>query len=236
MSEPYQRKFRDTPAPPPPPPKPRRTRRRRHPLLRWLGRVTATLLAIYLAILLFPWASRNLFAIWMDGGRARVVSKTLSRELASSSRLETLTIDEQGVISSTLSVFFGDVQQVTIYYDYHASLGIDLSEVTVAAEGNEVVLYLPPLVLLSDSLTPTETVKWDVLRALSEKRRQKLMDDERQSRRAAALETAASEEGWQRTCEVLRNLCTEWVSGLDAGVSFRFMPKEGGEGPQLAAP
>ena len=66
MSEPYQRKFRDTPAPPPPPPKPRRTRRRRHPLLRWLGRVTATLLAIYLAILLFPWASRNLFAIKLE--------------------------------------------------------------------------------------------------------------------------------------------------------------------------
>ena len=233
MSEPYQRKFRDEP---PAPPKPRKPRRRRHSLLRWLGRVTATVAAIYLAILLFPWAARGLFGIWPDAGRARLVSETLSRELASSSRLETLTIDEQGVIGSTLSVFFGDVQRVTIYYDYHASLGIDLSEVTVTAEGNEVVLYLPPMLLLSDSLTPTETVKWDVLAGLSEKRRQKLMDDERQSRREAALETAASEEGWTRTCEVLRNLCTEWVSGLDADVSFRFAPKDEGDGPRLMAP
>ena len=97
----------------------------------WLAKVVGTAVVIVLVFVLAPYASR-LAQQWLPdlSGAAITESATLAREMRASARLETMTVDEQGVITSSTSAFLiGVVQSVAITYDYHASVGIDLSKV-----------------------------------------------------------------------------------------------------------
>ena len=69
------------------------------------------------------------------------------------------------------------MQTVKINYDYDASLGIDLSKVTASVTGNTITFSLPPIEVLSDSLTPTEVQVDQVLFDLKEDRRQALQEE-----------------------------------------------------------
>ena len=109
---------------------------------RWLAKVVGTAVVMVLVFVLAPYASR-LAQQWLPdlSGAAITESATLAREMRASARLETMTVDEQGVITSSISAFLiGVVQSVAITYDYHASVGIDLSKVQVAASGNTITM------------------------------------------------------------------------------------------------
>lgn len=64
---------------------------------RWFAKVLGSALCVVLIFVMLPYASR-LAAQWMPdlSGAALTQSATLAREIRSSARLETTTVDEQG--------------------------------------------------------------------------------------------------------------------------------------------
>ena len=192
-------------------------------LLRYLARVAGKALTIVLIVVLLPYASRWASSILPDlGGAALNTSILLSHQMQESARLETATVEDEGVLNaSTNAMFLGTVQNVTIQYMYRASLGIDLRKVVIKVEGSTVTLLLPEIEILSDSLTPVQTVKDDFWYPLTEERRQKLLQDELDKCRERCLtEYAASDEAWQSTVSALSDTVSAWVS--TGGVTIRY--------------
>lgn len=192
-------------------------------LLRYLARVAGTALTIVLIVVLLPYASRWASSILPDlGGAALNTSILLSHQMQESARLETATVEDEGVLNaSTSAMFLGTVQNVSIQYVYRASLGIDLRKVEIKVEGSTVTLLLPEIEILSDSLTPVQTVKDDFWYPLTEERRQKLLQDELDKCRERCLtEYATSDEAWQSTVSALSDTVSAWVS--TGGVTIRY--------------
>ena len=192
--------------------------RRRHPRklprpLRFLLRIVSTALIISLVLVFLPRLTRLAGRLWPDPARTERVSELLSHELKDSARLETLTVDDQGVLTATVqAALIGEVQRVTMDYDYHASVGVDLTKVRLSAEDGILTLYLPPFEILSDSLTPTHVDRQDFWYPLTEKRRAQLIEAEKASRADAILaEVGSSDDVWNRTVGTLSGLIRSWM-------------------------
>ena len=192
--------------------------RRRHPRklprpLRFLLRIVSTALIISLVLVFLPRLTRLVGRLWPDPARTERVSELLSHELKDSARLETLTVDDRGVLTATVqAALIGEVQRVTMDYDYHASVGVDLTKVRLSAEDGILTLYLPPFEILSDSLTPTHVDRQDFWYPLTEKRRAQLIEEEKASRADAILaEVGSSDDVWNRTVGTLSGLIRSWL-------------------------
>ena len=191
---------------------------RRHPRklprpLRFLLRIVSTALIISLVLVFLPRLTRLAGRLWPDPARTERVSELLSHELKDSARLETLTVDDRGVLTATVqAALIGEVQRVTMDYDYHASVGVDLTKVRLSAEDGVLTLYLPPFEILSDSLTPTHVDRQDFWYPLTEKRRAQLIEEEKASRADAILaEVGSSDDVWNRTVGTLSGLIRSWM-------------------------
>lgn len=196
---------------------------------RWFAKVLGSALCIVLVFVMLPYAGR-LAAQWMPdlSGAALVQSATLAREIRSSARLETTTVDEEGVLTSTTTAFLiGVVQSVAISYDYHASVGIDLSKVQLDVSDNTITFYLPAPEVLSDSLAPdyTRSTINDTWYTLTDERRQELLEKERLTRRAAVTEEQASANAaWENTVAVFENYIAQWIQLASNRFECRFEP------------
>ena len=206
------RHTRSTPAP--------RARRRLPRLLRFPVRILSTALVITLVLVFLPRLTRLVGRLWPDPARTERVSEILRHELSQSARLETLTVDDTGVLTATVqAALIGEVQRVTIEYDYHASVGVDLKKAALSAEDGVLVLTLPDFELLGDSLTPTSVDRQDFWYPLTEKRRDQLLSEERSKRAAAALEEARTSEKVRRdTLSSLEELISSWL-GPDSWIT-----------------
>ena len=193
---------------------PRRRHSRKLPRpLRFLLRIVSTALIISLVLVFLPRLTRLAGRLWPDPARTERVSELLSHELKDSARLETLTVDDRGVLTATVqAALIGEVQRVTMDYDYHASVGVDLTKVRLSAEDGILTLYLPPFEILSDSLTPTHVDRQDFWYPLTEKRRAQLIEEEKASRADAILaEVGFSDDVWNRTVGTLSGLIRSWM-------------------------
>ena len=178
------------------------------------GKWAARIAGLALALALLPYLNRFLRTIMPDlTGAAIQTSITLSEKLSGSARLETNQVDVEGVLSSTTdALLIGTVQRVQIAYDYHASVGIDLSKVRVSARGTTVTLELPEMEIISDSLTPTAVSREDFWYPLTDQRRQKLLDGERAAKAKEYLaKLNESDEAWQNTITALDTTVAEWM-------------------------
>lgn len=192
--------------------------------LRWIGRVVASVVTFLLIIILLPYASKLASAFLPDlSGAALNTSILLSHKMESSARLETNIIDDEGILNSTTdAIFIGQVQSVTIQYLYHASVGIDLSKVQMHVKGKTITLVIPPLEVLSDSITPQQVEKNDFWYPLTEERRQKLLDNELALCRERCLtEYASSEDAWNNTVAALDATIAGWI-GAGSSVTVRY--------------
>ena len=192
--------------------------------LKWLGRVIGTALCLVLVIVMLPYASRWAAQIIPDlTGAAMTTSATLSRKLAQSARLECIQADREGVLESTVdALLIGTVQSVQIAYDYHASIGIDLSKVEVRVEGSRITLALPEMEVISDSLTPTQIDRKDFWYPLTDERREKLLQDEREACCAAELEAAKTDEGWAYVTAALENTISGWIGAESPRLTIQY--------------
>lgn len=189
-----------------------------------LAKILASAATIVLVIIMLPYGGELAARYLPDlSHRAEVAAETLSRRFEESARLETMKIEEEGVLtSSTSALLIGKVQQVSITYRYELSLGIDLQQVTVQASGNQLTLFLPPMEVLADSLTPLTINRRDFWFPLTDKQRNRLLENERLSCRARCLEEqTASDEAWEQTCRMLDATVAQWLEGT-AGLTIRY--------------
>ena len=180
---------------------------------KWFAKMVGSALTMVLVIVMLPHISKLVSRLLPDGSQNAVtVSAVLSRNMASSSRLETARIDDEGVISSSVdALLIGEVQNVVIQYRYEASLGIDLTKVRMHLAGHTLTVELPPLEVLQDSLTPVNVERNDFWFPLSESRRQKLIEEEREKCRAYYLEeNNDSQTAFEHTVSAL----TAWTDQL----------------------
>ena len=188
-------------------------RRRLPGPVRFLIRMVSTAMILALTIAFLPYVTRWAGQLWPDPSRTERVSEILRHELKESARLETMTVDDDGVLTATVqAALIGEVQRVTIEYTYHASIGVDLEQVRVTAEGGTVALKLPAMEILSDSLTPTHIDRQDFWYPLTEKRRDQLLSEEREKRARAALADARNNpEIRKKMTEKLQRLIQSWI-------------------------
>ena len=181
--------------------------------VRFLIRMVSTAMILALTIAFLPCVTRWAGQLWPDPSRTERVSEILRHELKESARLETMTVDDDGVLTATVqAALIGEVQRVTIEYTYHASIGVDLEQVRVTAEGGTVALKLPAMEILSDSLTPTHIDRQDFWYPLTEKRRDQLLSEEREKRAQAALADARNNpEIRKKMTEKLQRLIQSWI-------------------------
>ena len=195
---------------------------------RWLARVAAGVVTVILVVVLLPYASRLAGLVLDRTGRAQTISRVLAQRFEESARLETLQVEEDGVISSSTSaLFIGTVQQVTIYYRYEASIGIDLREVGITWDDNALTLTLPPPEMLSDSLTPQSIERSDFWYPLTDRQRTALLEAERLACRERHLtEYAKSDESWAQTCRMLDATIAQWLGGT-TGLTITYERAQG---------
>ena len=201
-------------------------------ILRFPLRILSTALILALTVVMLPHLTRLAGRLWPDPARTERVSQILRHELSQSTRLETLTVDDQGVLTASVkAALIGEVQRVTIDYNYHASIGVDLENAEVSTEDSVITLILPPFEILSDSLTPTRIDRQDFWYPLTEKRRSALLEEERVKRAQAALEEVrSSEKVLRETADRLQRMVQSWI-GMDTWlitVQIRIPPAESG--------
>lgn len=191
---------------------------------KWLLRLVTSVLTICLVLVLFPYASKAVYALLPDmTGSAVNTSFTLFHEMHDSARLETSTVTDEGVVSATYdAAFIGDFSSITIKYTYTASLGIDLSKVQMSVRGNNVTLYLPGIEVLNDGIIEDEVARDDWLFAFSDSARMKLLQQERiRCREKAQSEYAASEEAWLSAVKAFESTFGSWMEKKGLNVTIK---------------
>ena len=198
-------------------------------MLRWLRRMTATTAAIVLSLALLPqvwsWLNDRLPEL---SGSTETISMVLSRHLEESSRLETSVVDDEGITTSRVdALIMGTVQTVTIRYRYQASIGIDLRRVSYSLEDGHLLMSLPPLEVLLDRITPISVDRKDFWYPLTERRRQKLLNDELLRCRTHYLEeNSETEAAWENTVSVMHATLGSWLGEWMEGLQIEFVKQE----------
>lgn len=194
-------------------------------LLRWLGRVIGSAVTIVLAVVLLPYASRLAARLLPDeSGAAIRVSAVLASKFEETARLETFTVEDEGVLNYDIqAALLGSVANISIQYTYEASFGIDLQKVQMRAEGNKLTLVLPEPEVLQDALRPTEVQRDDFwYPGFSDADYEKLLEDERLARREAHL-SDDREAMRQAAVSALDKTLSAWLNGLDSGISVDYV-------------
>jgi len=192
---------------------------------RWLAKALGTALALVLAVILLPYASRLAKLILPDlSDRAVTASVTLSQQMQHSARLETMLVNEEGVISSsTDALLIGTVQQVSVHYAYQASIGIDLRKVEIIPRGAQLTLVLPAFEVLTDSITPVTIDRDDFWYPLTDHQLQNLLEEERLRCRSAYLdEYALTDAAWEQACQALNATVAQWLGNIGSGLKILY--------------
>lgn len=197
---------------------------------RWLAKLVGTALVIILVIVFFPHISRIASDLLPDSSSFGVRSAAiLSQKLEQANRLETLQVEETGILDHDfLQIWEGNyMANVTVHYQYNASIGIDLSKVQMETSGNEITFTLPACELLADSLIPLETVE-DTFWAphFGEDDFQALLNSERDSRRAFYLSEEKAQERWDAAVKAFEQTVEGWLGAASDDLTFKYVPAE----------
>lgn len=196
---------------------------------RWLAKVLGSALTIILVIVLFPHVSKIAANLLPDeSGAAIKASAILSSKLENCARLETLKVEDVGVLNYDIqAALIGSVANINVSYNYDASFGIDLSKVTMVPSGNMITFTLPPAELLQDSLTPKEVYRNDYwFPGFSDEDYEKLLQEERLARREVYLNGEQKEKLWNATVAAFEQTISAWLQSVNASLSFNYIQAE----------
>ena len=202
----------------------RRRRPRRHPVLRWLLKIVSTALIISLTILFLPQLSRLLYRLLPDTtGSAASVSTLLRHRFEESARLETAQITDEGLLTTTQNaLFFGQVLNEELRYTYQASFGVDLRQAEVSVSGRAVIVTLPGVELLLDSLTPERVSRENFWNPLASQGFGDRVKAEQERCRARYLQDPAEMEKLRESAlKAMEKTVTEWLGPVE-GVSIQY--------------
>ena len=196
---------------------------------RWLARIVGSALTIVLVIVLFPYLSKLAARFLPDeSGAAIKTSAVLAAKLENSARLETFRVEEEGVLNYDIqAVLLGSVANINAKYLYEASFGIDLSKVSLQVASNEITFLLPPIELIQDSLTPQEVYRDDFwYPGFSDADFEKLLSDERISRRETYLSGEYQTQLWDATVAAFEQTIAAWLTEMNSSVEFKYQQAE----------
>lgn len=197
-------------------------------ILRWIGSVIGGALTLVMVVVLLPYASTLAAKIMPDEGRSAIkVSAVLASHFAEAARLETFTVEADGVLNEEFKAsFVGTVGSINLRYTYQGSFGIDLKKVVFRVTGNQITLVLPEAEVLQDSLRPTEVHRDDFwVPGFTDADYEQLIEDERIARREAVL--AENEEAiWQATVSALESTFSEWLKGIVSNAKIEYVKAE----------
>ena len=131
--------------------------------LRWLVKVVTSAVTLVLVFVMLPHAVKLAAKLMPDeSGAAIKASAVIAAKLENSARLETIRVEEEGVLDySVKPAFLPTVAEITAKYRYEASFGVDLNKVAIRLTGNHLTFLLPECELIQDSITPTEIYRDD---------------------------------------------------------------------------
>lgn len=190
---------------------------------RWLVKVLTSAVTLVLVFVMLPYAVKLAARLMPDeSGAAIKASAIIASKLESSARLETLRVEEEGVLDySVKPAFLPTVAEITAKYKYEASFGVDLSKVTIDITGNHLTFTLPPFELIQDSITPTEIYRDDYWYPwIKDEKYEKLFEDERIARREDYLSGARSAELWQATTAAFEKTIIAWMQEMNTQFTF----------------
>lgn len=197
--------------------------------LRWLGRIIGSALTIVLVIVLFPHISRIVEKLMPnESGAAIKASAILAEKLENSSRLETLTVEADGVLSYDVrAAFLGSVANINASYQYNASFGIDLKKVSLKVQGNQITFMLPHPELIQDRLTPVAVHRDDFwYPGLSDNDYEQIMEEELSLCRERYLNGEHAETLWQATVAAFEQTISPWLNYVNSNLTFEYKQAE----------
>lgn len=192
-------------------------------ILRWFAKIIGSAITLVLVFVMLPYAVKFAAKLMPDeSGAAIKASAVIAAKLESSARLETLRVEEEGVLDySVKPAFLPTVAEITAKYKYEASFGVDLSKVTIRITGNHLTFTLPPCELIQDSITPTEIYRDDYWYPwIKDEKYEKLFEDERIARRGIYLSGDKQTTLWDATVEAFEKTIAPWMQELNGQLTF----------------
>lgn len=194
-------------------------------LLRWLARIIGSALTVILIIVLFPYISRLAAKLLPDeSGAAIKTSAILASRLQDTARLETLLVEEDGVLNYDIqAALLGSVANINIQYRYEASFGLDLTKVDIQRSGSVLTLLLPQPELIMDGLRPNEVIRDDFwYPGFSDADYEKLLEAERQSRRAVYLTGEKKKHLLEASVNAFDQTIKAWLEEVSPGIKLQY--------------
>lgn len=189
-------------------------------LFRFLGKAVL----IVLVIAMLPYVGRFLADMIPDNS-SNVVSSAqiISQKLDAAQFLTTLEVKTTGSLHITDSVILlGEVQNVTIAYEYTGGFGIDLSKVYTTLSGGKVVVEVPEFQAINGGMRVlSETDSTFQLKSMNADRRQKSLDAEQARLEEIYLRAPELRQNTRDALEKEINSILE-LSGKKAQIVVRF--------------
>lgn len=192
---------------------------------RWLGRVIGGALTIVLVLILFPYLSKLAAKVMPDeSGAAIRTSAILASKLENSTRLETLKVEEDGVLSYDIqAAFIGSVATINVKYRYEGSFGIDLRKVEMRVNGDTITFVLPHPEVLQDNLTPKDVYRDDFwYPGFTDDDYENLMENERLKRREFYLSGEQEAHLWESSVTAFEQTIAAWMKEIKANFSIKY--------------
>lgn len=194
-------------------------------LLKWLAKIAGTVISVALLIIFFPYISRLAKELMPDeAGSAIRARAVLETRLSDSSRLETLLVEEDGLLEYDIkAAFIGSVAKITVSYTYKGSFGIDLQKVSVQMEDDRTLLCTLPLPeLLQDDLVTKEMFADDFwYPGFTKDDYNRLLTEEQHNCREKFLNGEQYDELLRRSQAAFEKTVTSWLEETGSAPQIR---------------
>jgi len=194
-------------------------------ILRWLAKILASAITIALLIIFFPYLSEIANEMMPDeSGTAIKTSMILASKLEESARLETLKVEDEGVLNYEVkAAFLGTVATINLSYKYEGSFGIDLRKVQMHVAKNKITFVLPLPEVIQDTLTPQEIVSDDYwYPGFSEMDFEKLLENERLACRENYLHGEQVEMLCEKSLTAFESTIASWMKSLNRNLEIHY--------------
>lgn len=194
-------------------------------ILRWFAKIIASVITISLLIVIFPHLSDIADQLMPDESRtAMQTSMILASKLEESARLETLKVEDEGVLHYEVkAAFLGTVATLDLSYKYEGSFGIDLKKVQMHVAKNKITFVLPQPEVIQDNLTPMEIVSDDYwYPGFSEADYEKLLEKERMARRDNYLQGEMLETLWEKSQTAFEATIASWMKNMNRNLDVQY--------------
>lgn len=181
---------------------------------RKTGSVLFKAFLVIVIIFVIPYAHNFWKRIFPDTtSEIRTQSIVLMQKLEASSRLEVLTVEEDGeTLFNTNVILLGTVGRTSIRYRYTASIGIDLSRVKIQTAQDKIIFILPDPEILNDGVEAMKINKQNLLSYAIDKKTETMLQEIRMKCRNDYLtDPDHMSKAWDYTVQAFEKTVCEWL-------------------------